>query len=954
MTTTERRSFAVGSLVSARGREWVVLPGSDPDLLVVRPLGGGDDDIAGLLPGAETVLAATFPPPSPDDIGDDRSARMLRDALRIGFRSSGGPFRSLAALGVAPRPYQLVPLLLALRQDPVRLLIADDVGIGKTVESGLIAAELLAQGSAERLTVLCPPSLAEQWRRELAEKFGLAPQLVLPGTVARLERGLEYGQSLFEHHPVTIVSTDFIKAERRRDDFLRAAPDLILVDEAHSCAADDTGHGGAGRTQRYRLVRDLAADPTRHLMLVTATPHSGNDAAFRNLIALLDPTLHTADLAAESGRRLLADHMVQRRRADIRRYLGQDTQFPRDRETVEESYRLSLGHRELFADVLDYVRGRVQDRSGTKLDQRIRWWSALSLLRAMASSPAAAAATLDTRAGPATAESEAIADQIGASETLDQIEDDALDGADSTPGALIEEDPAAQQRRILRRFQRRAAELAQSPGDDAKLFLLAGRIKALLKDGFCPIVFCRFIPTAEYVATYLRTQLDKIPVEFVTGEHPSEERAERVAALAASARGGAKVLVATDCLSEGVNLQDDFQAVIHYDLAWNPTRHEQREGRVDRFGQRVDVVRALLIYGEDNGIDGIVLNVLLRKHEAIRRDLGISVPVPPQSDRVLAALLEGLLLQGKPGEQLAFDYGQSTQADTLESEWRSSADEEKRSRTRYAQSTIRPDEVQDAVTAARRSLGEPADVGDFVRAALVEAGAQLSGSGNGFVADLTGAPVGLVDALGAPNGPLPFAADIPGPPGASILVRTDPRVGELARYVLTTALDPALPARERPARRCGLILTTGVVKPTTALLVRFRTHLTLPGRTGDRVHLAEEARVLAFTGPPSNPSWLSPDQTDALLTAAPAGNVPPDMASTTLSAVINSLPALGPALDAEAERIGEALRADHVAVRRAARGDRAGGLGVRGLTVTPQLPVDVLGVYLYRPAGGAS
>ena len=109
MTTTERRSFAVGSLVSARGREWVVLPGSDADLLVVRPLGGGDDDIAGLLPGVETVLAATFAAPSPDDIGDDRSARMLRDALRIGFRSSGGPFRSLAALGVSPRPYQLVP-----------------------------------------------------------------------------------------------------------------------------------------------------------------------------------------------------------------------------------------------------------------------------------------------------------------------------------------------------------------------------------------------------------------------------------------------------------------------------------------------------------------------------------------------------------------------------------------------------------------------------------------------------------------------------------------------------------------------------------------------------------------------------------------------------------------------------------------------------------------------------
>ena len=103
--------------------------------------------------------------------------------------------------------------------------------------------------------------------------------------------------------------------------------------------------------------------------------------------------------------------------------------------------------------------------------------------------------------------------------------------------------------------------------------------------------------------------------------------------------------MATDCLSEGVNLQEHFQAVVHYDLAWNPTRHEQREGRVDRFGQRYREVRAVTIYGADNGIDGIVLDVLLRKHEQIRKALGISVPVPDRSDDVVEAILEGLLLR---------------------------------------------------------------------------------------------------------------------------------------------------------------------------------------------------------------------------------------------------------------------------------------------------------------------
>src|SRR5690606_2411775 len=114
------------------------------------------------------------------------------------------------------------------------------------------------------------------------------------------------------------------------------------------------------------------------------------------------------------------------------------------------------------------------------------------------------------------------------------------------------------------------------------------------------IVFCRFIPTAEYVADQLRTHLRKgVVVEAVTGLLPPEERAARVSELGAS--DGPRVLVATDCLSEGVNLQDHFDAVIHYDLSWNPTRHEQREGRVDRFGQPKDVVRAITYYGSDNG-----------------------------------------------------------------------------------------------------------------------------------------------------------------------------------------------------------------------------------------------------------------------------------------------------------------------------------------------------------------
>src|SRR5512143_3781038 len=181
-------TFAVGSLVKARGREWVVLPESADDMLILRPLGGTEDEVAGIYLPLERVESAQFDLPDPAHPGDYRSSRLLRDAVRLGFRSSAGPFRSFARIAVEPRPYQLVPLLMALKLDPVRLLIADDVGIGKTIEAGLIARELIDRGEVERLAVLCPPHLVEQWTDELEGRFHLRPVPVTAASAARLER----------------------------------------------------------------------------------------------------------------------------------------------------------------------------------------------------------------------------------------------------------------------------------------------------------------------------------------------------------------------------------------------------------------------------------------------------------------------------------------------------------------------------------------------------------------------------------------------------------------------------------------------------------------------------------------------------------------------------------------------------------------------------------------------
>ena len=270
------------------------------------------------------------------------------------MRSGAGPFRSLGRLGVEPRPYQLVPLLMALRQSPARLLIADDVGIGKTVEAALIARELLDRGEIDRLTVLCPPHLVGQWAEELRAKFGIDAVAVLPGTARRLERGCNPGQSVFDRYKFTVVSLDLVKSDRWRQDFLTNAPEFVIVDEAHASAE---GEGqGAKRHQRYRLLEDLARNADRHLLLVTATPHSGKEDAFRSLLRLLNPDFASLplDLSGaqnERARATLARHLVQRGRKDIADYLQEDTPFPTRRD-AELKYTLHPEYAELFEDVL--------------------------------------------------------------------------------------------------------------------------------------------------------------------------------------------------------------------------------------------------------------------------------------------------------------------------------------------------------------------------------------------------------------------------------------------------------------------------------------------------------------------------------------------------------------------------------------------------------------------------
>jgi ERCC4-related helicase len=946
-------SYAVGSLIKARGREWVVLPGSAPDLLMVRPLGGTEEEVTGLLTALESVEPAQFALPDPTQSGDYRSSRLLRDAVRLGFRSSAGPFRSFARLAVEPRPYQLVPLLLALKLDPVRMLIADDVGIGKTVEACLIARELLDRGEIARLAVLCSPQLAPQWQSELRDKFHIEAEVVLPSTATRLERHCRMNESLFDRYPFVVVSTDFIKSDRRRDEFRRTCPEFVIVDEAHTCAYGWETRGG--RHQRYELLRTIAADPQRHLVLVTATPHSGNETAFRSLLTLLNPDF--ANLpeellgpANEPHRRRLAAHFVQRKRGDIRRYLDASTPFP-EREEREEGYKLSKEYKLLFERVLNYAREVVSEdgqadnppsaiRHPQSHRQRVRWWSVLSLLRALASSPAAAAATLRTRAASADTETIEEADTIGRRTVLDLTDDESAESADLTHGSDLGDATDEQKKN-----RRRLLEMALQGAKDEKLQNISKLVSELLSQGYHPILFCRFIPTAEYVAEELRKKLRGVEIAAVTGNLPPAEREERVQQLALAEN---RVLVCTDCLSEGINLQKSFDAVIHYDLSWNPTRHEQREGRVDRYGQQQAKIRVLTYYGLDNQIDGIVLNVLINKHKKIRSSLGISVPVPVDTDQVIEAIFEGLLLRGKADsaeeQMLLFEDFMKPKKEQLYGQWDAATEREKRSRTMFAQETIKVEEVARELQAVRAAIGSGVQIADFTQTALRASQAVVTDKHGASHFDLTETPRALRELLreAASLKSDQFAArfELPVKEGQLYLNRTHPLVEALATYVMDTALDPL---GKGLAHRCGVLRTSRVARRTTLLLVRFRYHILTRRGEVEEPLLAEDCQLVAFAGTPENAEWLDAATAEALLDAAPDANILPEQQTEFLRRVVEGFDALRPHLNKVAEERGAELLAAHRRVRQAAQ--------TRGVSqrVEAQLPPDVLGIYVYLP-----
>ncbi|GGE43141.1 ATP-dependent helicase HepA [Marinicauda pacifica] len=922
-------NFSAGEIVRARGREWVVVQAGET--LRLRPMSGSEEDIEDIIPELElsTVSHASFPPPDFERRGGREAAQLLKDALTLSLRRGAGPFRGAGRLNFEPRAYQLAPLIMALRQETVRLLIADDVGVGKTIEAGLILREMIDRGQIERFAVLCPPHLVDQWVEELEDKFALKATPVTASHAARLERELVGAESVFEAHRFTVVSLDFIKSLRRIDDFSRACPEMVIVDEAHTAVS-----AGAAKHRRFELIKRLAEDEERHMALLTATPHSGDEAAFHALLGLLRPEFERiAEAGPDERRRLrerLANHFIQRRRADIADW-REPGLFP-ERLSAEVPYQLTGENEKFFREIIEYCAEVIESEAGDRR-QRLAFWGMLALMRCVGSSPAAALRALRNRALTDVEDGDVEAAAAAA------LDDEEFSEDDLEPSAGLN-DPR------LAGLISKAEGLTANFGRDPKFQSLVATLKRFTKEGCQPVVFCRYIATAKAVGEALKAEFPRVAIDVVTGELTSEDREKRVEAL--GSQRDKHILVATDCLSEGINLQRHFDSVIHYDLSWNPTRHQQREGRVDRFGQKAKTVRTVLLYGENNPIDGAVLEVIIRKARAIERETGVRVPLPDDGGSLTKALMSTVLLKAKESRQLQLDlFAQArSEAEAIEIAWRNASEQEKKSRTVFAQSTLKLGDVQPEWEATRQALGGFEDVERFVAGAMKRLAAPLQLKGeNAFAASLSETPETLKERFFAEGleieKPIRIAFEARPPSGFASVHRAHPLPAVLAETMLEFSLeDPDGPDDPAVLPRCGAWESDGVENVTLLLLLRLRHRIEARGKLTAGFSLAEEAQALALDARDLS-TVLSGDKAMSLL-ARESGNIPAQVAQRYFEMAPDVLGQIDLVLRAYAEERAQALSDAHTRFRRALGSEAEA-------RVAPVPPVDVIGYYVIFP-----
>lgn len=618
-----------GQLVSVRSRQWIVTEVSPstlpPDRLRaglegsqnLLTLSSVEDDGLGeelqvvweLEPGAGIIEKVALPDPTGFDPPDQLDAFL--DAVRWGASSTAdvrniqAPFRS----GIDIEDYQLDPVVRAIQMPRVNLLIADDVGLGKTIEAGMVALELFIRHRARKTLVVCPASLQVQWKEQMRDKFGLDFRIVDSDLMKELRRQRGIHVNPWNHFPRLITSIDFLKRERPLRLFRETLPgsdqpryprkfDLLICDEAHNCAPSGRGRYATDsmRTQALRLL----VPHFEHKLFLTATPHNGYPESFSALLELLDNQRFARSTTPD--RKQLNAVMVRRMKSELPPNWDGSPRFPRrELEPIEVPY--TEEERAIHAALQRYAELRAK-RAQDDTESVATEFVLKTLKKRLFSSPAAFAATLHQHetslktaqrakasrkpsVGILKREIDRINEDYADDREYDEATSDAVDAA-----SLLFSEPTDEELQLLQQMKR-WAEKATAQHDSKVRCLIDWLNKHIVINKKWSnervIIFTEYRATQNWLMEVLATQDftggDRLMTMY--GGMDSKDREAIKAAFQASPETSpVRILLATDAAAEGINLQNHCYRVVHYEIPWNPNRLEQRNGRIDRHGQK--------------------------------------------------------------------------------------------------------------------------------------------------------------------------------------------------------------------------------------------------------------------------------------------------------------------------------------------------------------------------------
>ncbi|WP_216330248.1 helicase-related protein [Rhizobium sp. X9] len=581
-----------------------------------------------------TVLSSVRP--TVEQILHATAAAKLQDALEDNLLLA--PIQS----SVIPLPHQLYALNRAVGQDRIRYLLADEVGLGKTIEAGLVLRELKLRGRAKRILVVAPKGLVRQWQAEMRQHFGEPLHFVDPSSLAALRqwRGDSAEDNAWRMHDQVICALDSVKPlESRRgwsldqiqtynrdrfEDLVSAAWDLVIIDEAHRMG------GSTEQVARYKLGAALA-EATPYLLLLSATPHQGKTDQFMRLMQLLDRDAFP-DESSVSRERVQPFVIRTEKRAAINAE-GQPLFRPRLTRLHAVAWQARhAAQQQLYEAVTEYVRHGYNQALAAK--QRHVGFLMILMQRLVTSSTAAIRATLEKR--------QAVLDtpptQARLFDTLSPEEWADLDGEAQVDLAL--QANGLELEKVEVEMLLALARSTEAAGTDAKAESLLELIYKLQQEEGDPalkvLVFTEFVPTQAMLADYLESR--GFTVATLNGGMDMEARTRTLQTFA----GDARVLISTDAGGEGLNLQF-CHVIVNFDMPWNPMRIEQRIGRVDRIGQK-HVVRALNFVLEDT-VEHRVRQVLEEKLAVIAEEFGVDKAADVMDSAEVEPVFDELFVQ---------------------------------------------------------------------------------------------------------------------------------------------------------------------------------------------------------------------------------------------------------------------------------------------------------------------